>query len=185
MNEDKIIQAYTNKNYKLEENIPNIFAVRNTKVHTDIYPHDYFGVLYKEKEEWKTIITSGYTQIIPFLKKNAISNLGIVSLIPGQYLEIYRIGYHKLPFELLRQVRDMTYLIETSIDSRVITENKYSNIHRVNTHQLGANLIRYNNGGQFIINSIDYNKIDEIIKKAAYKDNEILFNYTLFKDVNL
>ena len=52
-----ILEAFNRKDYYLRSGdlSPNIFGVRSTKEHKDLYPHDFLGVLFMDNNEWNTI----------------------------------------------------------------------------------------------------------------------------------
>jgi hypothetical protein len=184
---EKLISLYKKNNYELQENnlIPNLFGVRaSCTKNTGIYPKDFIGLLFKDNDIWNYIITPAYTTLENFLINSSLHTLGIYILKPGQYKDVYKIGYHKLKFEALRQIKDMTYYFISKENKEERTINLFSNLHKATSNLISNNLNKYNNGSQIITNYYDFLKIQAMLKKAADSYSPY-FSYTLFEESEL
>lgn len=188
MNASIILDIFRRKNYYIhtEEYRLNPIAIRASKPEYGF--NDLFGFIYMDNGAWKIELFSACTDASVFFENNPINKIGVNIIISGQYLGVMKIGHHSQEYELLRQVKPITFGL--SIDKTKIYANKniktndeisFSNVVKSNENIIKKYINKYVQGQIIIQNQNDFDRMKYLVKRHADMYSSI-FDFTLISE---
>lgn len=174
MNSKIILEIFRNKNYYLhtEEYRLNPIAIRSAKPEYGF--NDLFGFIYMDNGEWKIELFSACTDASVFFENHPINKIGVNIIIPNQYLGVMKIGHHSQEYELLRQVKPITFGL--SLDKNKIYSLKnvkyieslsFANVIKSNDSIIKKYINKYVQGQIIIQNQKDFDRMKFLVKRSA------------------
>lgn len=118
---------------------------------------------------------------------------GCAILVPGQYINVYKIDYHRKKYEALCQragrvkvFRDGNKDDQYDYDADTITEGYYGiNIHRSSAYRTTSYVNKYSAGCQVFSDPDHFDDFMETVKKSRDMGGNILFTYTLIESKDI
>lgn len=166
-----------------EDNTPNIIGVRTKHSRTNFfddvlhYITDYEGIV--QHFFWPMTTLPGSPYLLSPLNKK-----GSAIMVPGQYVNSYRLGLHKGKYEALIQVKDVKVYRDNNknliydMDTRTVETGLFG----INIHKAGAfaQVIGVNSAGCQVVQDVqDYDHFIELCKAFTVGSFNKLFTYTL------
>lgn len=189
---EEIIDVFNKKKYKINT-LPyevNLFGIRNPDNTSNGF-NDCVGLFYKDaNNKWIIEQYVATTDAGLFYRLNPITPEGTAILVPGQYLDCYKIGLHK-GYQALEQCGNMKYVRDNNKDNKLdflykivgykyIVGNIKSNIHHAGTDSTQVD--RWSAACQVIAALKNFLAYLSTVKKSveAYR-HQNLFDYTLLE----
>lgn len=186
---DSLKKTIAVKGYKWFEDQPNIIGIRTTLSIPDIF-NDILCIVYKNAEGKEQLFTAVITtEPGIYYQKKILNPNGCAVLQPGQYINCYKLGFHK-DQKALVQVGKLTYKRDKDLngiagDSGTIESGLIGlNIHGATKLSLTKLIGPWSAGCQV---HQDWNKKEEMVAICSKYQavNKGLLSYTLLLETQL
>ena len=191
---DEILTVFANKKYVVKH-LPfevNLFGVRNIDAEGNTFD-DCVGLFYKDlKNQWVLKQYVATTDPGLFYRLNPITREGTAIMVPGQYINCYKVGLHK-GYPALEQCGNMKYVRDNNknkvldflykvVGYKFVVGNIKSNIHHAGTDSKQVD--KWSAACQVIAKLTDFKDFLSTVQMTVKTTQVNLFDYTLLEIEN-
>lgn len=171
----------------------NLFGIRNRTSMVNLF-NERIGTFYKtdRSDNWDIKIYSGTTKPGLYYLRNLINPKGTLILKEGQYVDTYKIDYHRGEYlALCQRLKPVTVFRDKNRDDKhdydidTLDEGYHgANIHRASMYQILKYVDRSSAGCQVIADPDNFNSLMELaeVHKKLHGNK---FTYTLMNEEQL
>ena len=193
---EQIKKAVKEKGYKWFDNhlVLNIVGVRNSDTNkvTNHYD-DTITVSYNHAGEDRFLCFPVTTDPGLHWINHPMNRDGCAILVPGQYLNVYKIDFHRKKYEALCQragrvkvYRDDDKDDQYDYEADSIAEGYYGiNIHRSSAYRTTNYINKYSAGCQVFSDPDHFDDFMDVVKKSRDMGGNITFTYTLIESKDI
>lgn len=188
-----ILSTFKRLGYKLEESkgYPNLFGIRSKNQGTDQFD-DKIGAIVFVDNSPKLFMYDGTTDPGLYYLKNPMRKEGTAILIPGQYINCFKVGTHK-GYRAYEQIGNMTYIRDNNKDkyldmvskgsNGMFKGNIKSNLHRASQYKKSKLVDKWSAACQVVADPKEYSVLLGLgVDASSIYGLENKFNYTLFRE---